>query len=322
MSISPISNTKSVYLSSSARAAGLKNTDTAESMTMGEYKKYVYNKITNIQNEHFNGKDLAAVSISEDGFKAMKNNPDYENWVFSQLENAFGNPADDLASYTVLRIGADRKDLQCETWMEEKYNKKKLSEKIEEDYQRKCRLRKKLMAKNEHYRQYQRVLIENSIQKAKIESEHIQGNFDDVPNAKNLNAVASYRAIMNSSAAPKAEITTKTAANLDEIQQKPTTEDIKEEYAGSVRFNSEKRARQLASAETPEQIRILLSILDVDLSECREGLSKGWCDKNEVAKVEAMIQKSKEKQSKLSSSEPSKTTEVSDGTSFYLNMIM
>lgn len=88
--------------------------------------------------------------------------------------------------------------------------------------------------------------------------------------------------------------------------------------SGKVTFNEAKRARQLASVKTPDEMRALMSMLDQDLSDCKAGLKKGWCDEAEVAKVEAMIRQAKSRMSQLSDGE-----EISAGIdAFALNSLM
>ncbi len=93
-----------------------------------------------------------------------------------------------------------------------------------------------------------------------------------------------------------------------------------ETSGGSVVFNEAKRARQLASAKTAAEIRIVISLLNKDLSDCKSGTAKGMCDEAEVAKVEAMLKKAQQRMGQVSGSESSESND-SDG-SFYINMLM
>jgi hypothetical protein len=79
------------------------------------------------------------------------------------------------------------------------------------------------------------------------------------------------------------------------------TDDEKEVTEGktTVTFNAEKRARQLAAAKNADEVRIVLALLDEDLSDCEAGVKTGGCDEEEVAKVKRMIAKAKEKLSQV-----------------------
>jgi len=92
---------------------------------------------------------------------------------------------------------------------------------------------------------------------------------------------------------------------------------IDTEHKGSVVFNAEKRARQVASAKTPTEVRMVLSLLNKDLSDCKNGVTAGMCDENEVAKVEAMLRKAQQKMGEVGSNSEAE----SDG-SFFINMLM
>lgn len=93
-----------------------------------------------------------------------------------------------------------------------------------------------------------------------------------------------------------------------------------ETSGGSVVFNDAKRARQLASAKTAAEVRIVVSLLNKDLSDCKSGAAKGMCDEEEVAKVEAMLRKAQQRMGKVSGNEDFESNN-SDG-SFYINMLM
>lgn len=101
-------------------------------------------------------------------------------------------------------------------------------------------------------------------------------------------------------------------------EEEPSKEDSSEEkMGGKVSFNAEKRSRQLASAQTPEQVRTVMALLSKDLSDCKAGLQKGWCDKAEVMKVEAMIQRARNRIAQVAGNE-----EEPGSGAFELNMLI
>ena len=59
----------------------------AKDMTMVEYKQYIYNKISQIPMHPTRAGESISVTISEAGFEAMKNDPEYEAWVLNDLGN-------------------------------------------------------------------------------------------------------------------------------------------------------------------------------------------------------------------------------------------
>ncbi len=101
------------------------------------------------------------------------------------------------------------------------------------------------------------------------------------------------------------------------IEQFIDTESESESIGGSVVFNAEKRARQIASAKTAAEVRMVLGLLNKDLSDCKNGAANGMCDEAEVAKVEAMLRKAQQKMGQVGSNSEAE----SDG-SFFINMLM
>lgn len=89
---------------------------------------------------------------------------------------------------------------------------------------------------------------------------------------------------------------------------------------GSVVFNQAKRARQLAAASTPAEVRMVLGLLTNDLTDCKSGLAKGMCDESEVQKVMAMLQKAQQRMTEVSADDNKDNNNSS--SSFYINMLM
>lgn len=72
-------------------AAGVRNYSTAD-MTMDEYKQYIYDKIIKMPVDYSQIQDAVSITISEEGFKAMKADPEYEKWVLDTIRR-------DLSAY-------------------------------------------------------------------------------------------------------------------------------------------------------------------------------------------------------------------------------
>ncbi len=60
-----------------------------QEMTMEEYKEYIADKISRLPVDPSQALSSTAVHISEKGFEAMKNDPEYEKWVMDTLEYDF-----------------------------------------------------------------------------------------------------------------------------------------------------------------------------------------------------------------------------------------
>ncbi len=85
-------------------------------------------------------------------------------------------------------------------------------------------------------------------------------------------------------------------------QAQETAEDIpetSERKSGKVTVNVGKRMRQIAAAADRSQLQQVMELLKVDMADCKAGLEKGWCDESEIAKVESLIARVKEKMSQV-----------------------
>ena len=72
-----------------------------------------------------------------------------------------------------------------------------------------------------------------------------------------------------------------------------------EKINGTVAFNAEKRARQLAAANSKSQVRSILNLLQTDLMQCEDGLKNQMCDAEEVEKVKKMIEQAEKRLSEV-----------------------
>lgn len=92
----------------------------AKDMTMEEYKQYISDKISQIPMNFSRMQDSIAIHISEEGFEAMKNDPEYEEWVLGYLQKDFMcyNPWASTCGgcYCVMYISATKEEYHGESW--------------------------------------------------------------------------------------------------------------------------------------------------------------------------------------------------------------
>ncbi len=94
----------------------------ARDMTLEEYKQYIRDKISGIQMCQDRLGDYISINISDSGFKAMQNDPEYEKWVLQDIENGFSTPLPGWvrsiggADYVVANYGATRDECSCTSW--------------------------------------------------------------------------------------------------------------------------------------------------------------------------------------------------------------
>ena len=81
---------------------------------------YIYNIISELAFDTSESRDFIAVNISEAGFEAMKNDPEYEKWVLSKVAedyfsfNMWGNRQS--VRYGIKYFGATKEGYRSETW--------------------------------------------------------------------------------------------------------------------------------------------------------------------------------------------------------------
>ena len=67
----------------------------------------------------------------------------------------------------------------------------------------------------------------------------------------------------------------------------------------TVTFNGEKRARQIAAAQTQGDLETVMRLLQVDLEQCEAGCRNNACDEAEVQKVKDMIAQAEQRKGEL-----------------------
>lgn len=98
-------------------------------------------------------------------------------------------------------------------------------------------------------------------------------------------------------AAEQQEKETQELSGTDAVENEE--ESVSEEQGGKVAVNEGKRMRQIMAAKSRGQLQQVLALLQKDLSDCKAGLEKGWCDEAEIAKVEALLNKAKARMSEV-----------------------
>ncbi len=91
-----------------------------ENMTLAEYKEYISARLAALPRHETKKNDIVIVDITDAGFEAMKNNPDYEEWVIGTTAQdlSTNNPLSSLTGgrYCIHRFGDDKEDYSTENW--------------------------------------------------------------------------------------------------------------------------------------------------------------------------------------------------------------
>ena len=92
-----------------------------EDMTLEEYKQYISDTISGFPLHPSQAGESYAIRISDEGFEAMKNDPEYEKWVLDDLKECFATPVPAWyqamggpSRYTIFTYGATKEDFRGE----------------------------------------------------------------------------------------------------------------------------------------------------------------------------------------------------------------
>ena len=89
-------------------------------MSLEEYKQYIWNKISALPMSASTRMQSISIHISEEGFEAMKNDPEDEAWVLDSLAQnfSFQNPWTAICGggYAVHHFGATKEQYHGEGW--------------------------------------------------------------------------------------------------------------------------------------------------------------------------------------------------------------
>lgn len=174
-----------------SRTVNSEKTVSSEDMSMAEYQLYIQSKISKLTSGSNRGNGYTAVFISDEGFEAMKNDPEYEKWVLDLIKsgsysNSCGRSGE--KHYSAYFIGASKEETHSEHWSDIPTQTMTVEERRSMERKRLYALQKYRNAKLVRYR---KALRENSIKKAEIEEEHIKGIFrDHIYEKKNVCAAA------------------------------------------------------------------------------------------------------------------------------------
>ncbi|MBR0260798.1 MAG: hypothetical protein IJQ85_03290 [Selenomonadaceae bacterium] len=96
---------------------GLKKKSSQE-MTFDEYKSYIEGELQNIPRNITRHRDDVTVVISDAGFQAMQNDPEYETWVLDSVREELSFPdylcgyPGTYGRYDVMQFGASKEDFR------------------------------------------------------------------------------------------------------------------------------------------------------------------------------------------------------------------
>lgn len=149
--------------------AGLAST---KEIAREEYKQYIYDKISRIPIHPSQRLNSVAIFITDSGFEAMQEDPEYEKWVLDSLTYNFGfhDPWANLCggSFTVHHFGATKEEYHGESWFKGYQNGRGqtlFDEKAEDSFWERRLRHKKLMKEQRERWQEKKWLDSKRLQK-------------------------------------------------------------------------------------------------------------------------------------------------------------
>lgn len=155
--------------------AGMWGASSPGEMSMEEYKQYISQQIRHFPVHPSRRQENIYVVISEEGYEAMKNDPEYEAWVLNNLRSFYAQPGGYFGSgdkvYTDVYIGATKEECYAQTWRipartpRDRAEERRREAKIRlEKRLKKKRLQKQLRELAYRHQEYQRKLVKKLIE--------------------------------------------------------------------------------------------------------------------------------------------------------------
>ncbi|MCM1057268.1 MAG: hypothetical protein NC517_06655 [Firmicutes bacterium] len=162
-------------------------------MSLEEYAHYIYSQISELSRRNYSRGNSVFIYISEEGFRAMQNDPEYEAWVMENIREAYafaGNRGGHDGYHSAQFFGATKEEYRGQSWSSgcskceqerrqelkrkrkkqlqallKKRREQKLLERqrLEKLYQEKRRLEKSV---------YKKMLVKKASEREKLEEEH------------------------------------------------------------------------------------------------------------------------------------------------------
>lgn len=162
-------------------------------MSLEEYAQYIYGQISELSRRNYSRGNSVFIYISEEGFRAMQNDPEYEAWVMENVRQAYyyaGNRGGHDGYHSAHFFGATKEEYRGQSWSSgcskceqerrrelklrrkkqlqellKKRQAQKLAEKqrLEKLYQEKRRLEKSV---------YRKLLVKKESERERLEEEH------------------------------------------------------------------------------------------------------------------------------------------------------
>ena len=141
-----------------------------QDMTMEDYKQYIHDKISQIPINPTQSGYNWNIEITDEGFEAMKNNPEYETYVLDCIRTNFsGTDPFRTSNYSILHFGANKAESYGIGWCTDNSD---LKESKNSFWERKAERKERIEAqqkKAEQKRRLRKEAVEEAAEKAAYE---------------------------------------------------------------------------------------------------------------------------------------------------------
>lgn len=90
-----------------------------QDMSLEEYAQYIYGQISELSRRNYSRGNSVFIYISEEGFRAMQNDPEYEAWVMENIREAYyyaGHRGGHDGYHSAHFFGATKEEYRGQSW--------------------------------------------------------------------------------------------------------------------------------------------------------------------------------------------------------------
>lgn len=174
----------------SAAGTGVRS---ARDMSLEEYAQYIYGQISELSRRNYSRGNSVFIYISEEGFRAMQNDPEYEAWVMENIREAYyyaGHRGGHDGYHSAHFFGASKEEYRGQSWsygcskceqerrMELKRRRRKqlqalLKKRHEQKLLQKQRLEKMYLEKRRMEKAvYKKLLVKKASEQERLDEKH------------------------------------------------------------------------------------------------------------------------------------------------------
>ena len=184
-----------------------------QDMSLEEYAQYIYGQISELSRRNYSRGNSVFIYISEEGFRAMQNDPEYEAWVMKNIREAYyyaGHRGGHDGYHSAHFFGATKEEYKGQSWsfgcskcdqerrLELKRRRKKqletlLKKRQEKKLLEKQRLEKMYLEKRRLEKSvYKKMFVKKATERERLEEKHRD---EDLARREAASAFRMYMAI-------------------------------------------------------------------------------------------------------------------------------